>query len=311
MTEKTVIADRLLSLLVCPGCRTALKVSQAGLACGNCQRHFEVADGIPILMPELSPDIKLSLSKWDAGYKELDFQKHFEEYKQLHFDDSVRQIVQYYSPKEGDSFLEIGCGGAFLSTYFANKGLDVFGLDFSIAALRKAKEFYRAQGLNNAFFVCGCINQMPFRSESFDALYGGGVIEHLEDTQGVVRELYRVLKEGGRSINCVPYLNLGSLTYRQIWGDIPHFPVLKQVAEFIHIKLLKARHMIFGYGLSFSAGYMKKVHKKAGFKDVIIGKWDATLQFKIIPWQFLRRFCSFLADHSRLFWPMIKVVGIK
>jgi ubiquinone/menaquinone biosynthesis C-methylase UbiE/uncharacterized protein YbaR (Trm112 family) len=311
MSINLTIPDQLLSSLVCPTCQGALKISDERLVCGTCQRNFEVEDGIPILMPDLSGDIQLSLTKWDGGYKDLDFKKYIIEYKELYFADTVRQIEQHYSPKKNDSFLEIGCGAAFLGTYFAKKEMNVFGLDISITALKKAKDYYHSQGLTNAFFVCGCINQMPFRSQSFDLIYGGGVIEHLADTEGVVRELYRTLKPGGRSINAVPYLNLGSLTYRQIWGDIPHFPVLKQVAEFVHIKVLKAKHMVFGYGLSFSANFMKKVHKKAGFKDVIIGKWDAAVQFKIIPWAVLRRFCAYLANHSRLFWPMIKIVGIK
>ncbi|MEW6101098.1 MAG: hypothetical protein AB1481_02255, partial [Candidatus Omnitrophota bacterium] len=109
----------------------------------------------------------------------------------------------------------------------------------------------------------------------------------------------------------VPHLNLGSLTYRQLWGDIPNFPVLKQMAEALHIKILKAKHMSFGYGLSFSAKHLKQLHKEAGFKDISVGKFDTKVMFKIIPFGFLKKFFTYLADNCCFFWPMIKAVAIK
>lgn len=167
------------------------------------------------------------------------------------------------------------------------------------------------KGITNYQLILGDINKMPIKSNSIDLLYGGGVIEHCENTQTVINEIYRVLKPGGVSFNTVPYLNLGALTYRQIWGNIPEFPLLKQLAEFVHIKLLGARHMTFGYELSFSAGYLRALHKKAGFKKVTVDKFETKLMFDFIPFDFSRRVCIYLANHCRLFWPMIKVVAEK
>ena len=135
------------------------------------------------------------------------------------------------------------------------------------------------------------------------------MIEHFKETQVCVDELYRVLKNGGVSFNTVPYLNLGTL-YRQVWGNIPDFPVLKQLAEFMHITLLRGKHMTFGYEMSFPPYRMKKVHIQAGFNEVIIDKFDVELVLEYAP-GFMVRPLAWLANNSRLFWPMMKVVGTK
>ena len=119
--------------------------------------------------------------------------------------------------------------------------------------------------------------------------------------------MYRVLKNGGVSFNTVPYL--GTL-YRQVWGNIPDLPVLKQLAEFIHIMLLRGKHMTFGYEMSFLPYRMKKVHRQAGFNEVKIDRFDVELVLEYIP-GFMARPLAWLANNSRLFWPMMKVVGTK
>ena len=156
----------------------------------------------------------------------------------------------------------------------------------------------------------GNVLKMPIKRDSIDFVYGGGVIEHFKDTQKSVDEIYRVLKPRGVSFNTVPYLNLGSLTYRQIWGNIPNLPVLKQIFEFVHIKLLRGRYMVFGYELSFLGSTLRKIHKKLGFRNVTVSKFKIALVFEFLP-AFFRKPMKWLAQNCRLFWPMIKVIGVK
>ena len=106
-------------------------------------------------------------------------------------------------------------------------------------------------------------------------------------------------------------LNIGSLTYRQLWGNIPNFPIIKQLAEFIHIKLLGGKHMRFGYELSFLPITLVNIHKKAGFKKIEVKYFDTKLLFELIPFTAVRNLLIKLAQNSPLFWPMIKVVATK
>ena len=48
---------------------------------------------------------------------------------------------------------------------------------------------------------------MPFEKSSFDAVIAGDVIEHLENPSRFLREVSRVLKDGGRLIISTPQAN--------------------------------------------------------------------------------------------------------
>jgi hypothetical protein len=62
--------------------------------------------------------------------------------------------------------------------------------------------------------------------------------------------------------------------------------------------------------MSFSGTTLKKVHKKAGFGDVVIDKFDVDLDFQFIPIR-LKKIFTWLANNSKMFWPMVKVVAKK
>jgi uncharacterized protein len=49
----TVLDDRLLRILVCPACRSALEYKERRkvLICTECGIRYEVRDGIPIMLP--------------------------------------------------------------------------------------------------------------------------------------------------------------------------------------------------------------------------------------------------------------------
>lgn len=309
----TKINKELLNLICCPECQSTLIRKGDILQCLWCKNRLQISKGIIVSKSNFPSDLIISSQKWDKLYKEEIQKKTYKEkynyYMKTYFSDVYKQLNKEKTIKK-IVYLEIGSGDFLLGQILASKCKLVIGVDTSKSALLIARHMLEEKHINNYLLIQGDINHMPIRGSSVDLIYGGGVIEHFKDTPTCLRELYRVLKVGGVSFNTVPFLNIGSLTYRQLWGNIPNVQILKQLAEFVHIKLLGAKHMIFGYEMSFTKKSLIIFHEKAGFRKVNVDKFKIQSSFDFVP-KFIRPFFIYLANSSPFFWPMVKVVGVK
>lgn len=298
----------------CVICKSDIKKRGNLLICKKCKKEYKVKDGIIQMLPVLTSDQEFSIAKWDKFYKDQErsggYKRLYDIYFSLFHDKTYRQIKEAFKFNKNTIYLEIGSGDLFLGSVLAKECKIIIGIDFSMESLKLAKKLLGKNKSGNYLLIQADILRMPLKDNVIDFIYGGGVIEHFKDTQSCIVELYRVLKKGGVSFNTVPYLNLGSLTYRQLWGNIPNFPLFKQLAEFVHIKVLGGKHMIYGYEYSFPGFLLRSLHERAGFKKIEIKRFDITVVFDFLP-KMLRPPLIYLAEKSRLFWPMVKVIAIK
>lgn len=93
----------------------------------------------------------------------------------------------------GVHVLDVGCGSSRLLKQLPS----LFGIDIRFPKIRFAKKF-------NKNCSCGSINQLPFKSASFDVVICSQVIEHIPKTKDVFDELDRVLIKGGKLIVGTP-----------------------------------------------------------------------------------------------------------
>lgn len=303
------------NILCCPNCKGNLSYTKTRFTCKNCKKVYPIQNGIPnFSLSIMESGMKLSQKKWDEKYRQdarKDITKELDFLDKKFFTLTWKQIEKQRKLKKKELFLEIGCGTFYLGRHLAKRGYTVIGIDMSIHALQLAKKVFEKEKISNYFLVCGNVLTMPFKKESFDLIYGAGVIEHFKNTGEAVSELARITKRGGMSFNTVPYLNVGTLTYRQVWGNIPRFPVLEQAFTYFHTNILRAKHMRFGYELSFTRSYLERAHKHAGFSKAKTGKFECELDFDYLPTQLLKNSAKKLAQDSPLFWPMIYIVGKK
>lgn len=310
--DNTVKRD-FFSLLICPKCKSEeLKIKKDVIICERCGKINNVIDGIPIMVTDDTDSVlNLTTDKWDMFYKNSSI--NIENVEKTLCSQDLKDVLKYIEPlwanKTRCTYMEIGCGPALIGLHMSKKGHTVIGVDTSYEALKLAKNLYKKSEANG-FFLCADINNIPIKNETVDIVYGGGVIEHVKYLDMVVSEMFRIMKDSGKAFNTVPYMSLGSLTYRQIWGNIPDFPMLKQAAEFFHIKLLGGKHMKFGYEKSFTMSKLKKVFSKAGFKKNEIDFFDCNLKFDFIKSERAKRFFNKLAKY-RLFWPMVYINSLK
>ena len=106
------------------------------------------------------------------------------------------------------TFLDAGCGGTPVPSFkMAKQGLDVVAVDRDPVALRFARILQEKCFPKALVRFCQCdIQSLPFHNESFDIVYGGGVLEHFSDPSSAVNEYVRVLKPGGMIVTSVTNL---------------------------------------------------------------------------------------------------------
>jgi ubiquinone/menaquinone biosynthesis C-methylase UbiE len=100
---------------------------------------------------------------------------------------------------QASKILDIGCGTGHLAGELNRRGYEAWGVDLSDAMVRYACEHYDADR-----FQVGDIERIPFPDNSFDGVMCLGVMEYLNSDDAALREMWRVLKPGGRAVITTP-----------------------------------------------------------------------------------------------------------
>lgn len=103
--------------------------------------------------------------------------------------------------KEGDIVLDLGAGAGFdcflAASKVGPKG-KVIGVDMTPEMISKARENAEKNGVKNVEFRLGEIENLPLSDSSVNIVISNCVINLSADKPKVFREIYRVLRPGGR-----------------------------------------------------------------------------------------------------------------
>ena len=122
--------------------------------------------------------------------------------------------LRWLKPRKGERILDIGCGEGTYDYRVALRGARVFGFDLNRNQLRRAQAYHKTPFTG---FICAHSDAFPLRSGQFDTVMSLCVFEHLPDDRRTLREMWRVLRPGGRIL-----LTLDSLSLEEIgeaWRD--------------------------------------------------------------------------------------------
>ena len=103
--------------------------------------------------------------------------------------------------KEGETVLDLGSGAgfdAFLAAKKVGKAGKVIGIDMTPEMIDKAGINAEKLNFTNVEFRLGEIERLPVEDNSVDVVISNCVINLSPDKPAVFREMYRILKPGGR-----------------------------------------------------------------------------------------------------------------
>lgn len=142
-----------------------------------------------------------------------------------------------------DNILDVGCGAGWLSRILAPRVPQgrVVGMDISDEMIRHAREASVAS--ENLVFIVGGVDEIPWEANFFSRVISVESSYYWPDPAKGLREIYRVLAEGGSAWILINYYR--DNPYSHQWGA----------------KLAVPTHLL-------SAGEWEKVFRDAGFADV-------------------------------------------
>jgi len=138
-------------------------------------------------------------SAWEAEYQNPKFVSLGTEAAQ-----DVKDFAKWLKRKQkvefdGKQVLDLGCGIGKNSFYFAERGANVVGYDFSQTAITAAQERADAEGLSVTFEVRSIGEALPIADNSIDIALDVMSSHALSEKERAtyLSEMYRVLKPGG------------------------------------------------------------------------------------------------------------------
>jgi 2-polyprenyl-3-methyl-5-hydroxy-6-metoxy-1,4-benzoquinol methylase len=123
-----------------------------------------------------------------------------------------RLILEMMGTLRGTRVLDAGCGDGVLVCAVASRGAIATGIDPDPAMLAAARRRAGNAGLT-ASFAMGRTERLPFPDGAFDVVSAVAVLCFVSDAAGIVREMARVVRPGGRLI-------LGELGRWSAWAAL-------------------------------------------------------------------------------------------
>ncbi|MCP4217990.1 MAG: methyltransferase domain-containing protein [bacterium] len=111
--------------------------------------------------------------------------------------------LNYAKPLAGETCVDIGSGrgtDALKMAVEAGKSGFAYGIDISEGMIKKARKNAAKAGITNARFIHTQLHDWTLENGIADLVISNCTINHAPDKPAVWREVYRVLKQGGRFV---------------------------------------------------------------------------------------------------------------
>jgi SAM-dependent methyltransferase len=122
------------------------------------------------------------------------------------FDFSV--ACELLAPRPDDLVLDLASGTCWATELLVRLGVRTVSVDLSLEMMRRGRQRLAADSRlvhrNDARFVAARGQALPFANDSFDGILCLNALHHHPDYATALKEIYRVLKSGGRAVFSEP-----------------------------------------------------------------------------------------------------------
>jgi len=155
----------------------------------------------------------------------------------------ISSLVDCGEIGEQSNVLEIGCGtGRFTIPLWERTGAHITAIDPSVDMIRIARRKEHSEMVT--WEICGA-EHLPYPGSYFDCAYMFFVIQHLEEAQNALAEIYRVLRPGGSLV--IATASHAMLRCEYFYRFFPGL-LGRELSRFPSIPALKRLLAAVGYG---------------------------------------------------------------
>ncbi len=120
------------------------------------------------------------------------------EFKPLHEINPLRlNYIEELAGMEGQTVVDVGCGGGILSESMAARGANVTGIDLSEKALKVAKLHLLGSGQQGGYRKITAESLAQEKPHHFDIVTCMEMLEHVPDPMSVIQSCANLVKPGG------------------------------------------------------------------------------------------------------------------
>lgn len=200
-------------------------------------------------------------SSYNDDFYSAVFNEKTDNYYKMHRK-KIDTVLSMLEGIKGRKLLDIGCGDGLIAELLAKKiGAKPFGLEISKSAVKKAKK----RGIDaNVFDISE--KDLPYKDDYFDVIFAGDVIEHIYNTEDILKEIKRILKPEGVFIATVP--NIASW-YNRGFLLIGWLPTWVESASKVYTGNPFMKEGV-GHIHAYTKKSLRDLLKIMGFKDIEI-----------------------------------------
>jgi D-alanine-D-alanine ligase len=187
----------------------------------------------------------------------------------------------------GHVILDLACGQGRHALELARRGFrNVYGLDRSHFLINKARQVNQSEGLSVSFKE-GDARKLPYPTDTFDVVMilgnSYGYFESVEDDMKILKEVFRVLKPGGRFLVDVAdgsYLKEHYNPRSWEWIDKNHFVCRERSLASDNQRLI-SREVISNIkkGVVVDQFYAERLYTRENLKETLLAKGFKNVRF--------------------------------